>query len=91
MVTFKNTFGYSETGGEADESQTAQTAQEVAPREHISIVLANAGHVLHGADAELVFNPLRLAFDTKNLKVIELALDCLHVCVLVVYETLTFD
>ncbi|KAL0547936.1 hypothetical protein IC582_012375 [Cucumis melo] len=86
----------SETGGEADESQTAQTAQEVenngkkvAPREHISIVLANAGHVLHGDDAELVLNPLRLAFDTKNLKVLELALDCLHK--LIAYDHLEGD
>lgn len=97
LVTFQIIVGYSETGGEAVESQTAQTAQEVendggkvAPREHISIVLGNAGHVLHGADAELVLSPLRLAFDTKNLKVLELALDCLHVCILFVCETLTF-
>ncbi|XP_022935314.1 brefeldin A-inhibited guanine nucleotide-exchange protein 5-like isoform X2 [Cucurbita moschata] len=86
----------SETGGEADESPTAQTAQEaenegskVAPREHISIVLANAGHVLQGADAEIVLNPLRLAFDTKNLKVLELALDCLHK--LIAYDHLEGD
>ena len=54
-------------------------------------MLANAGHVLQGADAEIVLNPLRLAFDTKNLKVLELALDCLHVCLLFEYETLASD
>ncbi|KAL7148741.1 hypothetical protein ABFS83_06G199500 [Erythranthe nasuta] len=31
-----------------------------------------------GAEGELVLNPLRLAFETKNIKVVELALDCLH-------------
>lgn len=43
------------------------------------MVLANAGHTLSGAETELVLNPLRLAFETKNIKVVELALDCLHV------------
>ncbi|KAG6582539.1 Brefeldin A-inhibited guanine nucleotide-exchange protein 5, partial [Cucurbita argyrosperma subsp. sororia] len=86
----------SETGGQADESQTAQTAQEVendggkvAPRDHVLIVLGNAGNVLHGDDAELVLSPLRLAFDTKNLKVLELALDCLHK--LIAYDHLEGD
>lgn len=45
----------------------------------IRMVLSNAGHTLSGAEAELVLNPLRLAFETKNTKVVELALDCLHV------------
>lgn len=45
----------------------------------IMIVLANAGQTLRGAQAELVLNPLMLAFETKNMKVVELALDCLHV------------
>ncbi|KAL8532969.1 hypothetical protein ACS0TY_009290 [Phlomoides rotata] len=44
----------------------------------IMMVLANAGHTLQGAEAELVLNPLMLAFETKNMKVVELALDCLH-------------
>ncbi|KAK6136359.1 hypothetical protein DH2020_029889 [Rehmannia glutinosa] len=48
----------------------------------ITTVLANAGHTLGGAEAELVLNPLRLAFETKNMKVVELALDCLHVALL---------
>ena len=48
---------------------------------HLSKVsyLASAGNTLEGADAELVLNPLRLAFETKNLKILESALDCLHV------------
>lgn len=45
----------------------------------IRMLLATAGQTLSGADAELVLNPLRLAFETKNTKVVELALDCLHV------------
>jgi guanine nucleotide-exchange factor len=46
----------------------------------IATVLSSAGQTLEGAQAELVLNPLRLAFETKNLKTIEPALDCLHVC-----------
>lgn len=54
--------------------------KKVVKSQTITTTLASAGHVLDGADAELVLNPLRLAFETKNIKVIELALDCLHVC-----------
>lgn len=46
----------------------------------ITAALASAGHTLGGAEVELVLNPLRLAFETKNLKILEPALDCLHVC-----------
>lgn len=46
---------------------------------NVTAALANAGHSLGGAEVELVLNPLRLAFETKNAKVVELALDCLHV------------
>lgn len=45
----------------------------------ITTVLEIAGHTLGGAEADLVLNPLRLAFATKNIKMVELALDCLHV------------
>lgn len=61
------------TRTEADQSQKPN-------KENITVLLANAGHTLDGADAELVLNPLRLAFETKNLKILEPALDCLHVC-----------
>lgn len=47
--------------------------------EGITTVLASAGHALEGVQAELVFHPLRLAFETKNIKLVESALDCLHV------------
>ena len=46
----------------------------------ITMALANAGYTLEGTEVELVLNPLRLAFETKNLKILEPALDCLHVC-----------
>lgn len=76
------------TGAEPGESQTtSQTAEEadsvgrpVSISGTVSTVLANAGNTLEGAQAELVLNPLRLAFETKNLKVLEPGLDCLHVC-----------
>ncbi|KAL0340812.1 UNVERIFIED_CONTAM: Brefeldin A-inhibited guanine nucleotide-exchange protein 5 [Sesamum radiatum] len=70
----------------ADSSVSASSAAEdvesmgrpTSSSGSIMMVLANAGHTLGGAEAELVLNPLRLAFGTKNVKVVELALDCLH-------------
>ncbi|KAK4436076.1 Brefeldin A-inhibited guanine nucleotide-exchange protein 5, partial [Sesamum alatum] len=66
-------------------ASASSAAEDVEPMgrptsssESIMMVLANAGHTLGGAEAELVLNPLRLAFGTKNIKVVELALDCLH-------------
>ncbi|XP_062187526.1 brefeldin A-inhibited guanine nucleotide-exchange protein 5-like isoform X2 [Phragmites australis] len=44
----------------------------------ITEALASAGHVLEGPQAELVLQPLRLAFETKHIKLVEPALDCLH-------------
>ncbi|KAL6010441.1 hypothetical protein ACLOJK_000873 [Asimina triloba] len=44
----------------------------------IAASLASAGHTVEGSEAELVLQPLRLAFETKNLKLVEPALDCLH-------------
>jgi guanine nucleotide-exchange factor len=41
--------------------------------------LAEAGHTLEGSEADLVILPLRLAFETKQSKLVEPALDCLHV------------
>lgn len=42
-------------------------------------ILAEAGHTLEGSEADLVILPLRLAFETKQPKLVEPALDCLHV------------
>ncbi|KAM7259004.1 hypothetical protein ACFE04_014745 [Oxalis oulophora] len=55
----------------------------------ITDTLANAGHTLEGPAVELVLNPLRLAFETKNLKILESALDCLHK--LIAYDHLEGD
>ena len=41
--------------------------------------LATAGHILEGSEADLVLLPLRLAFETKQPKLVDSALDCLHV------------
>ncbi|GAV73997.1 Sec7 domain-containing protein/DUF1981 domain-containing protein/Sec7_N domain-containing protein [Cephalotus follicularis] len=57
--------------------------------ETITTALANAGHTIDGAAVELVLNPLRLAFETKNLKILEPALDCLHK--LIAYDHLEGD
>lgn len=41
--------------------------------------MTEAGKTLEGSEAEVVLLPLRLAFETKQSKIIEPALDCLHV------------
>ncbi|XP_073391805.1 brefeldin A-inhibited guanine nucleotide-exchange protein 5 isoform X3 [Physcomitrium patens] len=40
--------------------------------------MTEAGKTLEGSEAEVVLLPLRLAFETKQSKIIEPALDCLH-------------
>ncbi|XP_047309757.1 brefeldin A-inhibited guanine nucleotide-exchange protein 5-like [Impatiens glandulifera] len=67
----------------ADETEHAKKAS------NITSILANAGNTLEGPAAELVLNPLRLAFETKNVKVLEFALDCLHK--LIAYDHLEGD
>ncbi|KAK7265505.1 hypothetical protein RJT34_33125 [Clitoria ternatea] len=83
------------TRTEADQSQNAANVSDGAdhgskPKSgNINLVLSNAGHTLDGADVEIVLNPLRLAFETKNLKILESALDCLHK--LIAYDHLEGD
>ncbi|RWR76137.1 brefeldin A-inhibited guanine nucleotide-exchange protein 5 isoform X1 [Cinnamomum micranthum f. kanehirae] len=55
----------------------------------ITAALASAGHTIEGAESELVLQPLRLAFETKNIKLVEPALDCLHK--LIAYDHLEGD
>lgn len=55
----------------------------------ITTALASAGHTLQGAEVDLVLHPLRLAFETKFLKLVEPALDCLHK--LIAYDHLEGD
>lgn len=80
-------IGPPKNGVEHDSAATSPTdkvverpGKQVGKSSTITAALASAGHVLDGADSELVLNPLRLAFETKNVKLVELALDCLHVC-----------
>ncbi|KAJ6330427.1 hypothetical protein OIU76_009101 [Salix suchowensis] len=89
--------GGAKTGTESDQSETVQHSSEEAQQaskqagisRSITVVLANAGCTLEGAEAELVLNPLRVAFETKNLKILEPALDCLHK--LIAYDHLEGD
>ncbi|RAL42676.1 hypothetical protein DM860_009183 [Cuscuta australis] len=60
-----------------------------SPSGNIITALAKAGHTLTRADAELVLSPLKHAFETKNIKIMELALDCLHK--LIAYDHLEGD
>nr|GMD32210.1 brefeldin A-inhibited guanine nucleotide-exchange protein 5 [Ipomoea batatas] len=64
-------------------------ASAASPNGNITTALAEAGHTLSGAEAELVLSPLKHAFETKNMKVMELALDCLHK--LIAYDHLEGD
>ncbi|KAK4433109.1 Brefeldin A-inhibited guanine nucleotide-exchange protein 5 [Sesamum alatum] len=64
--------------GSDDSARAPSAAEPTKSTGSVTTALANAGHTLGEAEAELVLNPLRLAFETKNMKVVELALDCLH-------------
>lgn len=61
--------------------KVGQVAIVESEQSSISIVtaLASVGNTLDGTQLELVLEPLRLAFETKNIKLVESALDCLHV------------
>ncbi|XP_065620356.1 brefeldin A-inhibited guanine nucleotide-exchange protein 5 [Quercus suber] len=66
-----------------------ESSGEIESAGSVNAVLSSAGNTLEGPQAELVLNPLRLAFETKNLKLIEPALDCLHK--LIAYDHLEGD
>lgn len=72
-----------------DTEEAENVGAPVASGGNVKTTLASAGHTLEGAESELVLNPLRLAFETKNPKFIELALDCLHK--LIAYDHLEGD
>ncbi|XVF35229.1 hypothetical protein REPUB_Repub18cG0127500 [Reevesia pubescens] len=90
-------IGAEKTGTEPDGSSTvSQSAGDTEDVSKPTVVsgtittaFANAGYTLEGAEVELVLNPLRLAFETKNLKLLEPALDCLHK--LIAYDHLEGD
>ncbi|XP_078156946.1 HOPM interactor 7 [Carex rostrata] len=85
----------SETGDvskEDNDTTLAPPADEpksVANVMPINEVLASAGRALEGTQAELILQPLRLAFEYKNVKLVEPALDCLHK--LIAYDHLEGD
>ncbi|CAI0448209.1 unnamed protein product [Linum tenue] len=78
-----------ETEQAHNDPHSAQEAKPVSISRTISTALASAGHTLDGSEAELVLDPLRLAFETKSLKILEPALDCLHK--LIAYDHLEGD
>ncbi|XWS10353.1 hypothetical protein CRYUN_Cryun39dG0069900 [Craigia yunnanensis] len=71
-----------ETDGSSTASQSAGDTEHVSKPNGVSVTittaLANAEYTLEGSEVELALNLLRLAFETKNLKILEPALDCLH-------------
>ncbi|KAG1347145.1 brefeldin A-inhibited guanine nucleotide-exchange protein 5 [Cocos nucifera] len=76
-------------GPPSDSAIEEATIKPVENSKPLTTALACAGHVLEGRQAELVLQPLRLAFETKNIKLVEPALDCLHK--LIAYDHLEGD
>ncbi|KAL9247405.1 hypothetical protein vseg_020841 [Gypsophila vaccaria] len=72
-----------------DSVETENAGTTAQTKVSIAAALSKAGHTLNEAEAELVLSPLRLAFETKNMKIVELALDCLHK--LIAYDHLEGD
>ncbi|KAG9443870.1 hypothetical protein H6P81_015210 [Aristolochia fimbriata] len=70
-------------------NEAAHSEKPARSSPNINVVLSTAGSTLEGADAELVLQPLRFAFETKNVKLVESALDCLHK--LIAYDHLEGD
>jgi guanine nucleotide-exchange factor len=81
--------GETEGGAEPSQQHSSEAEPVAKPIGSINSILSSAGNTLEGAQAELILNPLRLAFETKNLKVMEPALDCLHK--LIAYDHLEGD
>ncbi|KAL8153523.1 hypothetical protein V2J09_011283 [Rumex salicifolius] len=71
------------------EQSSAEAGASKTISRTIAEALSSAGTTLEQAEAELVLSPLRLAFETKNGKIAELALDCLHK--LIAYDHLEGD
>ncbi|XP_042038704.1 brefeldin A-inhibited guanine nucleotide-exchange protein 5-like isoform X1 [Salvia splendens] len=70
-----------DSGGEKNEGAES-AAKDFEPT-------SSSGSTTAVSDADLVLEPLKLAFETKNTKLVELALDCFHK--LVVYNHLEGD
>ncbi|GAB4845824.1 Brefeldin A-inhibited guanine nucleotide-exchange protein 5 [Ancistrocladus abbreviatus] len=93
--TLDSNAGSVKDGLDSDQSyvnNSGEVKQAGGPQQingNIATALANAGHTLEGVEVELVLNPLRLAFETKSVKILEPALDCLHK--LIAYDHLEGD
>ncbi|KAH6769452.1 HOPM interactor 7 [Perilla frutescens var. frutescens] len=91
--SFESDSGAEKNEMGSDHPTRAESASEdVEPTSSsgsITTVSEIAAHAQGGADADLVLSPLRLAFETKNIKLVELALDCFHK--LIVYNHLEGD
>ncbi|KAG0481490.1 hypothetical protein HPP92_012348 [Vanilla planifolia] len=74
---------------QSDSSTINEADNTIKPVAPITTVLSSAGHILQGTQTELVLQPLQLAFETKNIKLVEPALDCLHK--LIAYDHLEGD
>lgn len=86
-------YAYSGSAGGIEQGENLGNQQSVSTSEEgeianvesietsmpVTTALASAGNTLEGSQSELLLQPLRLAFDTKNAKLLESALDCLHV------------
>ncbi|KAI4377501.1 hypothetical protein MLD38_015113 [Melastoma candidum] len=86
----------SNEGAEPDKHPTDDPAdaaghveKSAVPGVSITTALESAGHTLEGAEVAIVLTPLRLAFETKNIKILEPALDCHHK--LIAYDHLEGD
>ncbi|OWM73823.1 hypothetical protein CDL15_Pgr015123 [Punica granatum] len=77
------------SNAEAHRTEGVENAGALAGGRDIATALASAGNTLEGPQAELVLNPLRLAFETKNMKILDPAVDCLHK--LIAYDHLEGD
>eukprot|EP00897_Mesotaenium_endlicherianum_P003192 jgi/Mesen1/2900/ME000175S02055 len=78
--TAENTTGTAQDNSEAEVVQAQGQAIEPASAANVgaAATMAEAGHSLQGSEAELIVLPLRIAIETKQSKLIETALDCLH-------------
>ncbi|KAI3739034.1 hypothetical protein L2E82_29391 [Cichorium intybus] len=84
-----NKLSSSKDKSDDETSKTEMDSETNTSSGNITKTLENAGQSLEGDELEIVLNPLRLAFETKNPKVIELALDCIHK--LIAYDHLEGD
>lgn len=59
-------------------ASTSLPSKPTSTGQAAAAILAEAGHNLEESQADLVVLPLRLAIETKQAKLVETALDCLH-------------